>query len=206
MITWPLFGGHNLTGVLFSGNLPSMTIASIPNLLSLTRIFLTPVFVVLFWQPDAWLQLLAYILFTVAALTDALDGHLARAYNVTSTWGSFLDPLADKILVTSGLVCLALKQLVPWYLIIIIVLRDGLVTWLKVRAQRRGLKLATTWLAKTKTVAQFIALYLGFAACFLQLHDHGWLDLFMLGVGIFTVYTGWDYACIYYKTVGNKRR
>ena len=189
-----------------------MTIAYIPNLLSLTRIILTPVFVVLFWQPDAWLQLFAYVLFTLAALTDALDGYLARAYNVTSTWGSFLDPLADKILVTSGLVCLALKQLVPWYLIIIIVLRDGLVTWLKVRAQRRGLKLATTWLAKTKTVAQFVALYLGFAACYLQLQGnlsvtcHVGLDLIMLGVGLFTLYTGWDYACIYRQTVGNSRR
>ena len=73
----------------------SMQWASLPNIVSMIRILLTPLFVYLFWQ-QGHLFLLSILVFTIAALTDWFDGYLARMLGHTSAWGAFLDPLADK--------------------------------------------------------------------------------------------------------------
>lgn len=178
----------------------------IPTLLSLLRIVLTPVFVMLFWQGQTRL-FLSVIVFTIAALTDAYDGYFARRYGVTTAWGAFLDPIADKILICTTLICLALKGLVPWWLVAIIMVRDAVVTLLRMSAIKHGLMLATTNLAKYKTIAQFVAIYTAFLWLVVHevLHCAGGQESFiavqvvMYVVGALTLYTGVDYAAKYIR-------
>ena len=176
----------------------------IPTLLSLLRIVLTPVFVILFWQGGNRL-LLSIFIFTIAALTDAYDGYFARRYGVTSSWGAFLDPMADKVLICTTLICLVLKGLVPWWLVCVIMIRDGVVTFLRSNAIKQGLYLPTTWMAKCKTVAQFVAIYTAFLWLVVHevMHYSGavWslfaLRIVMYAVGALTLYTGVDYVRTY---------
>lgn len=180
----------------------------IPTFLSLLRILLTPIFVLLFWQGGNKL-LLSIGVFTLAALTDAFDGYFARRYRVTSSLGAFLDPLADKILIGSTFICLAIKGLAPWWLVVLIMMRDALVTLLRMSAVERGLFLATTKLAKYKTVVQFVALYMAFV--WLVVHEvlqwaggdrtAGVVMASMYVMVFLTAYTGIDYVIKYVRLV-----
>jgi CDP-diacylglycerol---glycerol-3-phosphate 3-phosphatidyltransferase len=141
---------------------------NLPLILTVLRMVLTPVFVVLFWQ-DNWLACTAAIVvFTVAALTDMWDGRIARRRGLVSQWGTFLDPLADKLLIGATFVCFVLKGFMPWSAVLLIFGRDILVTVLRVRAIKQHVTLPTTNLAKAKTVAQFIAIYVIFLYGLLQ--------------------------------------
>lgn len=170
-------------------------IALLPNGLSFLRIILAPLFAFLFLRESHDDQLIAVLIFTVAALTDTCDGYLARRLQVTSAYGAFLDPLADKLLVITGLSCLLIRGVVGWWLVAAIVGRDVVVTWLRTHARRRGVVFATSWNAKIKTVAQFVALYCGFfsilwpSSVFNQI-----LDLVMPLVAAVTLYTGMEYV------------
>jgi CDP-diacylglycerol---glycerol-3-phosphate 3-phosphatidyltransferase len=180
----------------------------IPTLLSLLRILLTPLFVFLFWQEGIALWL-SVVVFSIAAITDMYDGHLARKYGVTSTLGAFLDPIADKVLIGSAFVCLVLKDVMAGWMAVLIMTRDVLVTCLRMLAIRRGIVLPTTYLAKSKTVAQFIAIYLAFLYVLVVGNGNVFISsgngLFLvvklamyLVVGL-TIYTGIDYVYTYWK-------
>lgn len=170
----------------------------LPNILSFLRIFLTPVFVYLLWHNSI---MYALIVFTVAALTDTCDGYFARRYSAFTVWGAFLDPVADKILTISAFVCFVVKGIIAWWLVVIIILRDVLVTLLRSRAMQQGLDLKTTRLAQWKTVVQFVALYTAFLGLAVQGNKN--IELFvaivMYAVAGITVYTGLDYVFIYRK-------
>ena len=175
-------------------------IAHIPNLLSFLRIVLSPVFAVLFVSPAYDDKLLGVIIFTIAALTDTCDGYLARRLHVVSIYGAFLDPLADKLLVVTGLLCLLWQGVIAWWLVAAIVGRDALVTWLRIDAKRRGVVFTTSWHAKIKTAAQFVALYLGFVSVLWPsvLLDH-MIVIGMPLVALITMYTGIEYGLIYQR-------
>ena len=111
-------------------------VATVPNLLSLTRLVGVPVFVWLILGPhaDGW----AVVLLMVAGFTDWLDGHLARAWHQTSRVGQMLDPVADRLYIGSTLVCLALRNLIPWWLVIVLVARDVMMLCLVPVLRTRG--------------------------------------------------------------------
>jgi len=142
----------------------------VPNALSFARIILTPVFLVLFLRGTFTAQLVALIIFVVLAISDWLDGALARRYGVGSRLGQFLDPLADKVLVLGAFFALMFLPPddagrvvhVPWWWILIglIAFRDVAVTALRSWADRRGTPVVTAVAAKMKTAAQLTFLIL----------------------------------------------
>ncbi|WP_411955506.1 CDP-diacylglycerol--glycerol-3-phosphate 3-phosphatidyltransferase [Alkalibacillus sp. S2W] len=149
---------------------------NVPNKITLSRLFLIPIFIILLVAPLNWgefdigayelpiAHLLAGILFIIASLTDWLDGYYARKYNLVTNLGKFLDPLADKLLVSGALICLVELQMAPAWIVIIIVSREFAVTGLRLVAAGEGIVLAASQMGKLKTTLQ-----IGSAA-FLILH------------------------------------
>jgi CDP-diacylglycerol---glycerol-3-phosphate 3-phosphatidyltransferase len=180
---------------------------SIPTMLSLLRIALVPLFVYWFLQGSIFAAL---VVFTIAALSDAYDGYIARKYDMTSQMGAFIDPLADKILMGAALACFVFKGFAPWWVFVVIVGRDVLVTWLRIRAQRLGSVLVTTRLAQYKTAAQMVMIYLAFVWLFIHGGYASWLNYpailvfikaLFYGVVTLTAYTGIDYVVRYLRLV-----
>jgi len=127
-----------------------------PNRLSVLRIVATPVFISLVVQRLYWYAL---GVFTLAVFTDFYDGYLARKHDLSSSVGAYLDPIADKVLVVGSFVLFFVYDMVPLWVVMSIVMRDSIVTLLRVYVSRLGGYLQTTWIAKVKTTLQFVALY-----------------------------------------------
>lgn len=129
---------------------------NLPNLLTVSRILATPLFLALLFA-DAWYwRSAAVVVFVAASLTDLYDGRLARARNCVTEFGRFMDPLADKILVTAALVGLVLGRIVYSWIVVPIILRDVVITLMRVRGLRQGRMMETSRLAKWKTTAQLV--------------------------------------------------
>lgn len=132
----------------------------LPNILTIARILVTPVLLVLLLS-DTWLgQSGALVLFVLAAISDYFDGKLARQYGAGTRLGQFLDPLADKVLVLGTFAALAfmMPDIVPWWAVALIALRDVSVTVLRTWAESRGRTLRTLPMAKAKTTLQLVFL------------------------------------------------
>jgi len=132
---------------------------TLPNQLTVLRIILTPIFLYLFLSKDPLLIQISLGVFLIAALTDWYDGWLARKFNYITSWGKFWDPLADKILTSSAFIGFALVDLIPWWMVGIIVGRDVIITLLRVFADMRNYQFTTSYYAKWKTMLQMIFLY-----------------------------------------------
>jgi len=137
----------------------SWCIMNLPNQLTLLRILLTPVFVLLLFLDSNISRIASFLVFTLASLTDWYDGYTARKFGYVSTWGKFLDPLADKILVSSGFICFSVLGYIPVWMVLIIVIRDFLITTLRSYAIIKGKSIVTTLFAKVKTFSQCGVLY-----------------------------------------------
>lgn len=130
-----------------------------PNKLTVLRICLIPVFVaLLLWERLENHYIYAWVVFIVAAVTDAIDGHLARKNNLVTDFGKFLDPLADKMLVTSALIVFIDLNLAPSLAVLIIIFREFLVTSLRLIASANQVVIAANIWGKIKTVAQMVAI------------------------------------------------
>jgi len=127
---------------------------NLPNQLTLFRILLTPLFYYLIIQPDSSFKVAAASIFFIASITDWYDGYFARRFNLISRWGQFMDPLADKILVSTALIAFAYLDYILWWMVILIVLRDFLITFLRIFALYIGKPIITSSLAKWKTFTQ----------------------------------------------------
>ncbi len=139
----------------------SGTLTNLPNLLTLSRIFLIPVFVIVYAIPGEGTYIYAAGLFALAAFTDWLDGYIARRLNQTTAFGAFLDPVADKLIVVTALVVLIGHHHTPWLTLpgLIIVGREIVISALRewmAEMNRRGV-ITVTWLAKVKTTFQMTA-------------------------------------------------
>jgi CDP-diacylglycerol--glycerol-3-phosphate 3-phosphatidyltransferase len=131
---------------------------NLPNKLTLFRVVLIPFFVLfLLINPASQaLRIIADIIFVVASLTDMLDGKIARKYNLVTNFGKFMDPLADKLLVCSAMICLiATEQLYAW-IVIIIVAREFIISGFRLIAAENGIVIAANIFGKLKTVSQMI--------------------------------------------------
>ncbi len=135
---------------------------NIPNILSAFRILSAPVFLFLYLEGGLIWGLLSIVVFTIAAITDFFDGYYARKYEIESSLGAFLDPLADKVLTFSAFIVLPFidPEQFPWWAVILIIIRDVFMTGLRVFANTRKITLKTRSLAKTKTTIQLVFLYL----------------------------------------------
>lgn len=133
---------------------------NLPNLLTLSRILLIPVFVVLFSTPTSARSLAAALVFGVAAITDMVDGYLARRRSEITKLGRLLDPIADKLLILSGLILLVQFQRVAAWVAILIIAREVAVTGIRAIAATEGFSLPVETLGKYKMTAQVIAIML----------------------------------------------
>jgi len=184
------------------------TYLTIPNQLTALRILLVPVFVVLLLQVDPYLKLLGVIVFVVASLTDIYDGYHARKYGVTTRLGAFLDPLADKLLITAAFFLYVGMGFLSLWMVILVVVRDVVVTGLRIYAEYKNRPVVTSMEAKYKTLVQNIFVYVIMALILMKEASFsganvavmirrflvsGYLNYIMLAVTIFTVYTGISY-------------
>lgn len=135
---------------------------TLPNQLSLLRIFLTPVFVLLLFLDTKGYHVAAFLVFALASITDWYDGYIARKTGEITIDGQFLDPLADKILVSSGLVSFSVYGYIPAWVVLVIVVRDLLMTAMRSYAIYHGNAIKTNFFGKAKTSSQCIVIYLYF--------------------------------------------
>lgn len=133
----------------------------LPNLLTVTRILVTPLLLLLLTVPSKEGQACAVVLFVLASLSDYYDGVLARRFQLRSRLGQYLDPLADKVLVlgTFGMLAVEAPNVVPWWAVVVIALRDVVVTGLRSWAEAWGNTLRTYRVAKLKTTLQLAFLF-----------------------------------------------
>lgn len=138
---------------------------NIPNLLTLLRILMIPLFVGVLYLPDSLLplahtNLIATVIFAIAAITDWLDGYLARAWNQTSAFGAFLDPVADKLMVAAALVVLVEFDRVNAVLALIIIGREITISALRewMASLGKSSSVAVAFIGKLKTAAQMFAI------------------------------------------------
>lgn len=127
---------------------------NLPNKLTTLRILLVPVFIILYLMNY---RIAALVVFVAASFTDYLDGHFARRNNLVTDYGKIMDPLADKLLVTSALVCMVQTNVVPAWMVIVILAREFAITGLRAVAAGEGCVIAAAWSGKIKTVTQMIA-------------------------------------------------
>jgi len=179
---------------------------AIPNILTVMRIFLTPIFIICLFSDFFGAQLWALVIFIVASITDAYDGYLARKNNMVTDTGRFLDPLADKILVSSAFISFSIMGLIDIWMVALIIFRDLFVMGLRLLMSRRGFIMITSKISKSKTAVQIGIII--FTLLFLTLKRFNWVlledylifineyqlvyYLTMIAV-IFTVYTGYTY-------------
>ncbi len=132
----------------------------LPNILTIARIVATPILLFFLFSESISGKLIATVLFILASISDYYDGQLARKYGVPSRIGRFLDPLADKILVLGTFVALALlvPEIVPWWAVTILFVRDIAITVFRAWSEYKGRSLRTLSMAKTKTTFQLIFL------------------------------------------------
>jgi CDP-diacylglycerol--glycerol-3-phosphate 3-phosphatidyltransferase len=135
---------------------------TIPTLLTLLRIVLIPVLVVVFYLPVAWAHVAALLVFTIAAVTDWLDGWIARRFGMMSAFGAFLDPVADKLMVTAALLLIVQRNPEVWLAIpaAIIIGREITVSALRewMAELGEGARVRVAWTGKIKTILQMVAI------------------------------------------------
>ncbi len=179
---------------------------NIPNKITISRIFLIPIFLVVMLGPFDWgrvsflgtdmpvTHLVGALIFIFASATDWVDGYYARKYNLVTNLGKFLDPLADKLLVASALIVLVQLQFAPAWIVIIIIFREFAVTGLRAILAEGGEVVAANMLGKIKTWAQIVAISALLLHNIIFAYFSIRFDLIALWVAMFfTIWSGWDY-------------
>ena len=164
-------------------------ILNVPNVLTMIRALLIPVYWVLFMNGRHYIALAVFI---IASLTDYVDGYIARKYGQVSDFGKFLDPLADKLLVISAMAMFCQWGTMPAWALMIVLTREFAVTGLRLVAAPKGNVIAAGWSGKVKTASTMIGL-----CCMMGLHEipaFFWIPPVVIGVIVVTtVYSGVEY-------------
>lgn len=162
---------------------------NLPNMLTLARIFVIPVFVWLLYDGDPWYSVIAASVFTLAAVTDVVDGFLARRFNMITVTGKLLDPMADKLIVAAALIMMVRLGRVPAWIVIILLSREFMVNGLRQVAASEGLVIAAGQEGKWKTALQLSGIV---ALCIHYTHPvflfAGWYDVNFNSVGKVCIY------------------
>lgn len=136
---------------------------NLPNKLTTLRVIMIPFFVFfLLWQngENRTFRMIALALFIIASLTDLLDGKIARKYNLVTNFGKFMDPLADKLLVCSALICLIELKALPAWMVIVIISREFIISGFRLIASDNGVVIAASYWGKFKTTFQMVSVVL----------------------------------------------
>lgn len=133
---------------------------NLPNKLTISRIILSPIFMVFFLIDNLYTRYFALLIFSAASLTDLYDGHLAKKTGVTTSFGKFMDPLADKILTSTALMAFVALGYVQAWMVLTIIAREFIITGLRTLAAYRGLIILPSQVARWKTASQMIAIVL----------------------------------------------
>jgi CDP-diacylglycerol--glycerol-3-phosphate 3-phosphatidyltransferase len=194
---------------------------NMPNKLTLLRIILSPVFMVFYLVENPYSRVTGFVIFLFASITDLIDGHYARKYGIVTGFGKFMDPLADKILVTTALITLVSMGYARAWMVALIVGREFYVTGIRSLAAYRGAIIAPSYWARIKTVLQmsaitFILLVVTLdavlldrgspARSLLDFNQQMVFDILMGATTILTLYTGLDYSVKYYSMMKNLLR
>ncbi|HNQ65309.1 MAG TPA: CDP-diacylglycerol--glycerol-3-phosphate 3-phosphatidyltransferase [Smithella sp.] len=175
---------------------------NLPNTITLLRIGVVPFLFILLSDPGKSWSLIIAGLFVVASITDFFDGYIARKYQMITTMGKFLDPIADKIIVNSAMILLIPIGRIPAWIVAITIIRDLMVDVIRSIASSEGIYIQASRLGKQKTVAQIIAVtaliihypFLGF-----NTHVVGTVVLYV--AFIFTIYSGIDYLVKLFQSI-----
>ena len=176
-------------------------IINLPNAITLLRIGILPVLFLILLEPGEAMSLAISILFILAALTDLLDGYVARRYNIVTRMGKLLDPIADKIIMSAALVLLIPVGRAPAWIVALMVMRDFAVDGLRSMAAAEGHVIEASRLGKYKTVCQIIAV----SALIIHYPIYG-IDASSIGTAFLYVslalslWSGFDYLMKFYRT------
>ena len=129
---------------------------NLPNKLTILRVIMIPFFVVFMYLDFAAAKWIALGIFIAAAITDTLDGQIARRRNLVTTFGKFMDPLADKLLVCSAMIALVDQGRIPAWIVIIIIAREFIISGFRLVAADNGIVIAASYWGKFKTVFQML--------------------------------------------------
>lgn len=183
---------------------------NLPNTLTVIRIAMVPLMIVLLLEePSRWFARLAMAIFVIAMITDIVDGYLARKWGLVSVVGAFLDPLADKLMVTTTLVMLVPLGWIPAWLVALLICRELTITALRTIAVSEGLVIAAGTLGKFKTAFQGTAL--GFLLWHYPTEVWWWpvttVDAHSCGVALlyvatfFSMASAWEYLADFFRHV-----
>ena len=165
---------------------------NLPNSLTALRIFLVPWLVVLLLTRTERGWTLGLVVFTIAVITDYLDGWLARRRNEQTKLGAMLDPLADKLLISAAFISLIELEKAPAWIVVVIIGREFAVTWLRSEALGRGIVMSASGAGKAKTVAQIVAIYVMLLAMRVGIFELLVKPSLFVALAL-TLYSGLDY-------------
>ncbi|SFR97515.1 CDP-diacylglycerol--glycerol-3-phosphate 3-phosphatidyltransferase [Agrococcus baldri] len=178
------------------GDTPA-SVASVPNLISVVRILLTPVFIVVaLTNPDPGLaRTLGALLFVVLIATDFVDGQIARGRNLVTDFGTLIDPIADKAITGSAFVVLSILGELPWWVTAVVLLREWGITAYRLVVSSQTV-IAADWAGKAKTMAQAIALPLALVPLQSWLGEPGvWICVITMTIAVaLTIYSGLEFV------------
>ncbi len=176
-------------------------IYNLPNTISMLRLGVIPVLFLLLLSPGPVLSLVIAMLFITAAVTDLLDGYIARRYKIITTMGKFLDPIADKLIVNTAMILMIPIGRIPAWIVAIIIIRDFAVDGIRSIASSEGMIIQASKLGKRKTLCQI------FAISALMIHfpilgaDAHVVGMVILSIAlVLTVSSGTDYFIKFYRT------
>lgn len=174
-------------------------IFNLPNIITLMRISVVPFLFILLTEPGEFWSLILAILFALASITDMLDGYIARKYNMITTMGKFLDPLADKLIVNTAMILMIPIGRIPAWIVAVTIIRDLVVDGIRSIASSEGLYIQASILGKQKTIAQLFAV----TALMVWYPIFG-INSYLVGMVLLyialllTVYSGLDYLVKFY--------
>jgi len=176
------------------------------NIITSIRIILVPIFLVILLTEMENKEIIAFIIFVVAAISDAIDGYIARKYNQITELGKFLDPLADKLLIAAALLALVSLNLVETWVAAIIIIREIFITAFRFYFLVKDSTFSASWIAKKKTTFQIIAIGILILCEKLPMRD----TFFQIGTYLLyfavalTIYSGVEYVLKYSKSSQSK--
>jgi CDP-diacylglycerol--glycerol-3-phosphate 3-phosphatidyltransferase len=178
-------------------------ISNLPNTITLARISVVPFLFFLLMSPGPFWSLVLAALFVLASITDFLDGFIARKYNLITTMGKFLDPLADKLIVNTAMILMIPIGRIDAWIVVMIIMRDLIVDGIRSIASSEGIYIQASVLGKQKTLAQIIAvtaLMIHYPFFGLDAHFVGTVVLYV--ALLLTIYSGLDYFVKFYRGTG----
>jgi len=175
---------------------------NLPNTITLLRISVVPFLFILLADPGEFWSMVIAVLFVIASVTDFLDGYFARKYQLVTTMGKFLDPIADKIIVNTAMILMIPIGRIPAWIVAVTIIRDLIVDVIRSIASAEGIYIQASILGKQKTVTQIIAvtaLMIHYSLFGINTHVVGTVILYI--ALLLTIYSGVDYFIKLYRSV-----